>query len=140
MTTAHLTTPVATHLQVRWTAAVARRAGGHARMALTIALRAVDAQHLLFEAWIETPDGPRALFERRPIAGSIVRDGGYLHADASHDGRRLIALTLADQGQGGGRPRALYAQSCLLRDAGLRPGAFDPPSVRLIAAEDAASA
>jgi hypothetical protein len=140
VTTAHLTTPTATQLQVRWTAAVARRAGGHARMALTIALRTVDAQHLLVEAWIETPDGPRSLFERRPIAGSIVRDGGYLHVDANHDGRRLIALTLGDQGPGGGGPSALYAHSCLLRDAGLRPGAFDPPSVRLIASEDAASA
>jgi hypothetical protein len=136
-------------VHVRWTASVASRPdlagngnGLITRVVFNLTLRVVSGHHALLDAWVETPDGVKALFERQPVACAWLVVDRLMHVDAHLDGRRLLALSLrVPQHANRDGDVLLYAQSALLADAGFAAGSYDPPTARILAAEhDAASA
>ena len=147
---AELTGPalVAGGVQIRWSAVVAGDGSesptGTLRprpIAFVVTLQSVDEHHALLEAWLETPSGLRNTFRRQPVTCVVTIDEGFVHVDAHLDGQRLVALSFAHPGANDRHQRVLYARTPLLAEAGLAPGAYDPPTARLLAPEqDAASA
>ena len=132
-------------IEVRWTAIVAASSdllkacttapGMPCRLSFVIAVQVVNDHRALIEAWLGTPLGLRSILNRQPVTCATSFDGHLLHIDAHLDGRRVLALSLAPL------DRAVYAQSPLLSEAGLAPGAYDRPTARLLAAQrDVASA
>ncbi|MDY7110043.1 MAG: hypothetical protein SYC29_15535 [Planctomycetota bacterium] len=133
-------------IEVRWSAIVAAsstlfqadagaRSTAHCRLRFLIALQLVTARRAMIEAWLQTPSGPRITLRRQPVTCSVRIQGRLLHVDAHLGGRRVLAVSLKSA------DRVMYARSPLPADAGFAPGACDPPSARLLAAEpDAASA
>ena len=149
---AELTGPtlLAGGVQVRWSAVVAGHGDAPASrpgalrprpIAFVVTLQSVDEHHALLEAWLETPTGLRNTFRRQPVTCAVTLDEGFVHVDAHLDGQRLVALSFAHPGANDRHERILYARTPLLAEAGLAPGAYDPPTARLLAPEqDAASA
>ena len=124
-------------IEVRWTAITADTAS-HRRIEFVLEIHPVDGEHALLEAWLETPSGQRTIMKRGPVACTISRDDELLHLDAHLEDRRIVALSIDPRPSGS---RILFARSDLLERAGLAPGAYDPPTGRLLAAEkDVASA
>ena len=133
-------------IEVRWSAVVssssdlfqppagARRAA-HCRLRFVLALQLVNDRRALIETWLQSPSGLRTILRRQPVACAVSSHGRLLHVDAHLDGRRVLALSLASA------DRIMYARSPLPAEAGFAPGACDPPTARLLAAEpDVASA
>ncbi|MBT8486566.1 MAG: hypothetical protein HKO59_14075 [Phycisphaerales bacterium] len=123
--------PVDRSLEFRWSALRADEAGKPRRSELVIAVNPVDADHCVFEAWLEGPCGVRTVLPRQPVACRRGCHAGLVHVDAEPDGRRLLRATFRPQTPG----RPLYAQTTLLATAGLAPGAYDPPTARIIDAK-----
>jgi hypothetical protein len=133
-------------IEVRWSAIVAAsselfqaaagtRPRAHCRLRFVIALQLVTSRRAMIEAWLEMPSGPRIILRRQPVTCTVHIQGRLLHVDAHLDGRRVLALSLKST------DRVMYARSPLPADAGFSPGACDPPTARLLAAEpDVASA
>lgn len=133
-------------IEVRWSAIVASssdlfqppagaRRAAHCRLSFVIALQLVNDRRALIEAWLETPSGLRTMLRRQPVACAASIHGRLLHVDAHLDGRRVLALSLVPG------DRIMYARSPLPAEAGFAPGACDPPTACLLAAErDVASA
>ena len=135
-------------IELRWTAVVSEandrlKACAASRLSLcrvtfVIALLHINEQHAILEAWLETPSGRRTIITRRTVACEVAFDGTLLHIDAYLDSRRIVALSMAPDDP---HQHLLYAQSPLPSEAGLGPGACDPPTAGLHAIErDAASA
>ena len=137
-------------VQVRWSAVVAGDGDRPASLtgalrprpiAFVVTLQSFDENHALLEAWLDTPAGLRNTFRRQPVTCAVTLEEGFIHVDAHLDGQRLIALSFAHPGANDRHQRALYARTPLLAEAGLAPGAYDPPTARLLAPEqDLASA
>ncbi|MHC4947165.1 MAG: hypothetical protein ACYTG1_02730 [Planctomycetota bacterium] len=126
-------------VEARWTASALPGRGEDADgrpCEIVVTLRVVDPRRALAEAWLESKTRRRRLLRRQPVACRVAVADGLLHVDAEHAGRRVLALTLPDQGDG-----PVYARSDLVGEAGLPGGSFDPPVVRRLAdARDAATA
>ncbi len=135
-------------IRLQWTAVVAAakdrldvcsaETRGMHRIRFVLALQLVNEQHAVIEAWLETPKGVRSVMKRQPVTCEVIFDSHsskMIHIDARLEGRRIITLTMGED------HRLIYARSSLLEDAGFTPGACDPPTARLLQAnQDAASA
>ncbi|MHC5113124.1 MAG: hypothetical protein ACYTGP_01690 [Planctomycetota bacterium] len=125
-------------VELRWTA---QRLDGHETLVVT--LEPVDTEHALLEAWVEGPRGVRPTVARQPVSCTSGVHGGFLHADAHLDGRRVLAVSVPTEPKpatpDGLRP-IMFAQSTLLAAAGFPPGGCDPPTARLRTKMDAVSA
>ena len=107
----------------------------HQPQALVLSIAVLADDHAIFEAWLERPGGRRTVLSRQPLPCRITSEGSMHHLDCTHEGRRIVALTLGAGGE------VAYARSDLLAAAGFAGGSYDPPSARrLDARHDAASA
>ena len=89
----------------------------------------------MLEAWLEHPAGRRPVLDRQPLSCRVVVDDDMIHLDCTHDGRRLLALSIDHEGE------VAYARSALLSEADFTGGSYDPPALRPIKAQaDVASA
>lgn len=104
--------------------------GDHAleRVQFKVSVQPLDRQHAMIEAWLESgPGGTRT----RTILASTSRpchlsgDDRMTHIDvAGNDGQRILTLSITPDGS-----CIVYAQSTLVREAGLGGGAYDPPTL-----------
>jgi hypothetical protein len=119
-------------LDVRWTrltysaleSATNGRPRHHEPQALVLSMQLLPDDHAVLEAWLEHPGGRRQVLDRAPFPCRATVDQDMIHLDCTHDGRRLLALTIDGEGE------IAYARSVLLADAGFSGGSFDPPSLR----------
>lgn len=108
---------------------------GHRTVVFVFSIQLLAEDRAIFEAWLEFPKGRRMVLPRQPLSCVTSHDKAMLHVDCTLDGRRLIVLSISDDG------RIAYAQSDLMAEAGFRGGTYDPPTARqLKAGRGAASA
>lgn len=107
----------------------------HRRIDLVFSVQLLAEDHAIFEVWLEFPNGRRTILPRQPLPCRTMHDNSMLHVDCEHRTKRLLSVSLHDDGH------IAYAQSDLLAEAGFTGGAYDPPTIRTLdAARDAASA
>jgi len=130
-------------IEVRWPARPA--AAGPVELVVTLEL--VDDEHAIIESWMETTSDRRTIVARQVVPTVVTHVETQVHIDVVTGDRRLLALTLdgvnvlAPTRIDTASSRLLYAQSCLPAEAGLAPGAYDPPTARLdLPKQDAATA
>lgn len=99
------------------------------RIDFVLTIQILEADHAIFEAWIELPKGRKTILPRQPLSCETSSDETFLHIDCKHDGKRLLALSMTSD------ESTTYAQSDLLAEAGFRGGTFDPPRIRRLEAD-----
>ena len=94
-----------------------------------LSVQPLDRQHAVVEAWLESADTGMRMqtilqSNSRPCTITCLDRLIHMDIDAS-GGLRLLTLSMtADDA------RVVYAQTPLIRDAGLAGGAYDPPLVQ----------
>ena len=94
------------------------------RIDFVLTIQLLEENHALFEAWIELPNMRKTVFSRQPLTCCVSSDETFLHIDCTYEKKRLIALSITEDGV------IAYAQSDLLLEAGFKGGRFEPPTLR----------
>jgi hypothetical protein len=129
-------------IELRWTTVQSEwskpqvECGGAGRLncraEIVLSLQFVDRDHALIEMWLHASGAnkrPKRLVNRQPVSCNTSRSSGMLHIDVSLNGRRAVALSIADD------DRLMYAQCALLADLDFPGGAYHPPALRRVEAK-----
>jgi hypothetical protein len=125
------TLPVGPTVEVRWVRIQPRILCGGAdhaavpcRSELVLAVQCMENARGRLEMWVDTPTGRQVIRKAHPVQVVVHEGASLTHIDVDDDDQRLLSLTIAADG------RTVYAQSCLLADAGFEPGTYDRPHVQ----------
>lgn len=104
----------------------AGRHRAHLRADLVVRVERAGTSRVWIESWLEFAGRAVKVLGRRRGSSRAMHEGRWSHLDVWLDGRRVLALSMAEEGQPG------YARSELLAGAGLTPGSCGSPRVERV--------